>query len=180
PDKDKSAEGLHCQQEKEQDTPAVPSSTLSRVQHGFLCVQDPIQDKESSGVGSKLSKRIGVPGKVHEDEGENKSGDGDNDNDTLIVSVDGCLTGTLAAMKICGSNKNKEELTTTTTAKMTGCYFDACHVEMDTDALASTSASTLGLAGMLDEFLLRALKKRQDRLFLLKLDRELCSFIENT
>jgi len=31
----------------------------------------------------------------------------------------------------------------------------------------------------LDEFLVTALKNRQDRIFLLKLDREFCSFINN-
>ncbi|KAF9957599.1 R3H domain-containing protein 1 [Mortierella alpina] len=33
--------------------------------------------------------------------------------------------------------------------------------------------------GALDEFLVSALKSRQERLFLLKLDREFCNFIEN-
>ncbi|KAF9271848.1 R3H domain-containing protein 1, partial [Mortierella alpina] len=35
------------------------------------------------------------------------------------------------------------------------------------------------LTGSLDEFLVSALKSRQERLFLLKLDREFCNFIEN-
>ncbi|KAK3829936.1 MAG: hypothetical protein JOS17DRAFT_748103 [Linnemannia elongata] len=43
----------------------------------------------------------------------------------------------------------------------------------------STSTSSTFVEGSLDEVLLTALQNRQDRLFLLKLEREYCNFIEN-
>ncbi|KAF9992654.1 hypothetical protein BGZ65_011982, partial [Modicella reniformis] len=46
-------------------------------------------------------------------------------------------------------------------------------------AATATVAESSGNEAPLDEFLLAALKNRQDRLFLLRLDREYCNFIGN-
>ncbi|KAF9094647.1 R3H domain-containing protein 1 [Mortierella sp. AD031] len=49
----------------------------------------------------------------------------------------------------------------------------------ESSSTSSASASMVATEGSLDKFLLTALQNRQDRLFLLKLEREYCNFIED-
>ncbi|KAG0205437.1 R3H domain-containing protein 1 [Mortierella sp. GBA30] len=94
---------------------------------------------------------------------------------------------TLPAFKILKSNPVQQPTSSLGDCTPTPVQSDVSMATPDAVSCVTTSLEGLEVAddvngaedSALDEFLVNALKNRQDRIFLLKLDRELCSFINN-